>query len=319
MRKSLLMAMLSICLATAPLIPAGAEPLIRPSASFLFAERGEAQLWLDIYAPAPGTESRNLPTVLYVFGGGFKTGSRDHPWLMPFFQQLTLGGYRVVSIDYRLGLKEVKKMGIAQRDLLKKAIDMAVEDLFSATTFLVNNAEATGVDPANIVLCGSSAGAITVLQADWERCNGGALASVLPKDFAYAGVVSFSGAVYSNQGKIAYRSAAPAPTVLFHGIDDKIVTYKKISFFKLCFGGSDCLFPVLEKCGVPCAIYRFRGIGHEVAGSMERNFPLMDRFIRANIVEKKAFTEDATLTDSAIEPWKIKSLDDIYGNPDPQL
>ena len=313
------MAMFSVCLASAPLVPAEAKPAVCPSASFLFAERDSQQLWLDIYAPAPGTESAQLPTVLYVFGGGFKTGSRDNAYLMPFFKQLTDGGYRVVAIDYRLGLKEVTRMGIAQRKLLKKAIDMAVEDLFDATLFLMNNTEATGVDPANIVLCGSSAGAITVLQADWERCNGGALASVLPKDFAYAGVVSFSGAIYSDRGALRYRNAAPAPTALFHGIDDKIVTYKKISFLNLCFGGSSCLFPVLEKCGVPCAIYRFRGIGHEVAGSMERNFPLMDRFIRTNIVQKKAFTEDATLTDSAIEPWQLKSLDDIYANPDLKL
>lgn len=318
MMKRLLMMMLSASLLLAPQ-PSEAEPILRPSSSFLFAERGSEQLWLDIYAPAPEKSADHLPTVLYVFGGGFKTGSRDHEYLMPFFRQLVDSGYRVVAIDYRLGLKEVKKMGIAQRDLLKKAIDMAVEDLFSATVFLLENAAETGVDPNKIVLCGSSAGAITVLQADWERCNGGALASVLPKDFAYAGVISFSGAVYSTQGKPGYRKAAPAPTALFHGIDDKIVTYKKISFFKLCFAGSDALFPALEKSGVPCAIYRFRNIGHEVAGSMERNFPLMDRFIRANVAGEKGFVEDATLTDSAIEPWNLKSLDDIYANPDPKL
>jgi acetyl esterase/lipase len=261
----------------------------------------------------------NLPTVLYVFGGGFKTGSRDHEYLMPFFRQLTGGGYRVVAIDYRLGLKDVTKMGVSQRDLLKKAIDMAVEDLYSATAFLLANPEATGVDPAKIVLCGSSAGAITVLQADWERCNGAAVAAALPADFAFAGVVSFAGAIYSNQGKPRYRNAKPAPTLLFHGIDDKIVTYKKISFFSLCFAGSDALFPVLEKSGVPCAIYRFKGIGHEVAGSMERNYSLMDRFIRADVVGEKPFVEDAILTDSAIEPWKLKSLDDIYSTPDPKL
>lgn len=292
---------------------------IEPSASYLFAERADGPLWLDVYAPAKGTENEGLPTVLYVFGGGFKTGSRDNVYLMPFFKRLTDSGYRVVSIDYRLGLKDVTKMGIAQRDLLKKAIDMAVEDLFSATVFLCNNAGVTGVDPANIVLCGSSAGAITILQADWERCNGGALASVLPKDFSYAGLVSFSGAVYSDRGKVAYRNAAPAPTVLFHGIDDKIVTYKKIALFNLCFGGSDCLYPVLLKSGVPCAIYRFAGIGHEVAASMMRNFPLMDRFIRANVCGGGVFCEDATITDSTIKPWEIKSLDELYSPSAPSL
>lgn len=316
MMKRLLTTMLSAGLLAAPGLPLEAQPAIRPSATFLFAERGSEGLWMDVYAPASGTEGLGMPTLLYVFGGGFKTGNRDHESLIPFYKRLTDDGYRVVAIDYRLGLKDVTKMGIAQRDLLKKAIDMAVEDLFSATVFLLDNAEATGVDPAKIVLCGSSAGAITVLQADWERCNGGALSAVLPRDFAYAGVVSFSGAVYSDRGAVRYRQAAPAPTLLLHGMDDKIVPYKKISFFNLCFAGSHCLFPVLEKSGVPCAIYRFKGIGHEVAGSMMRNYPLMDRFIRANVVDKETFTEDAALTDSAIKPWELKSLDDIYSKSD---
>lgn len=319
MMKRLLMSLFSACMIAVSL-PAEAEPVLKPTSSFLFAEREDGQLWMDIYAPARGTEKLKLPTVLYVFGGGFKTGSRDHEYLMPFFTQLTGSGYRVVAIDYRLGLKDVKKMGIAQRELLKKAIDMAVEDLYAATAFLLANPQATGVDPAKIVLCGSSAGAITVLQADWERCNGGAVAAALPADFAFAGVVSFSGAIYSKQGKPRYRQASPAPTLLFHGIDDKIVTYKKISFFNLCFAGSDTLFPILEKTGVPCAIYRFKGIGHEVAGSMERNYSLMDRFIRANVAGEKPFVEDATVTDSAIEPWvNLKSLDDIYAPADPKL
>lgn len=314
MMKRLLMTMFTVFLAAEISLSAETLPAITPTASFLFAERGADQLWMDVYAPAKGTAGLNLPTVLFVFGGGFKTGTRDQGYLLPFYKQLSDAGYRVVAIDYRLGLKEVTKMGIGQRDLLKKAIDMAVEDLFSATSFLLANPDATGVDPKNIVLCGSSAGAITVLQADWERCNGGALAAGMPKDFAFAGVVAFSGAVYSDRGAVRYRNAAPAPTMLLHGIDDKIVPYKKISFFNLCFAGSHCLFQVLEKSGVPCAIYRFKDIGHEVAASMAHNFPLMDRFLRANVVEKKVLVEDATMTDKAIEPWSLKSLDDIYAN-----
>lgn len=298
------------CLITAA--SASAATPIRPSASYLYAQREDGPLWLDIYDPAPCEVQ--MPTVIFIFGGGFVSGTRDAGHFKPFYRQLSEAGYRVVAIDYRLGLKGVTGMGISQRDKLKKAIDMAVEDLCSAVRFLLDNSDVTGVKSDAVVLCGSSAGAITALQADWERCNGGATASALPEGFAFAGVAAFSGAIYSESGVPAYRKSSPAPTVFFHGIDDKIVTYTQIRFMSLCFGGSSCLCKVFEKNDWPYAIYRFKGIGHEVAGSMVRNFPLMDRFIRLNVMGGGNFVEDSTISDSAIKPREdLKSLDQLYG------
>ena len=61
--KRLLMSLFSACMIAASL-PAEAEPALKPTSSFLFAEREDGQLWMDIYAPARGTEKLNLPTVL---------------------------------------------------------------------------------------------------------------------------------------------------------------------------------------------------------------------------------------------------------------
>ena len=47
--------------------------------------------------------------------------------------------------------------------LLDKAIHLAVEDLFSATSYLIEHQEELGIAPSNIVVAGSSAGAITSL------------------------------------------------------------------------------------------------------------------------------------------------------------
>ena len=144
----------------------------------------------------------------------------------------------MATIDYRLGLKDVKKMGIAQVDVLENAINMAVEDLCAATRYLVDNAEALGIDPRKLILCGSSAGAITVLQTEWAHSNGAACTQALPSDFRYAGVVSFAGAVLSRSGAIRY-GREPAPTLFLHGTADKIVEYKHIHLLRNHFDGSD--------------------------------------------------------------------------------
>ena len=156
---------------------------------------------MDVYDPADGSETSvngvEKPLVIFMFGGGFIRGTRDDESYNGWFRTMTENGYRVVSIDYRLGLKGSNKVGIAQVNVLDKAIHMAVEDLFSATNFILENADQFEVSPDNIVISGSSAGAISVMQAEYEIANGTSWASVLPEGFNYAGVMSFSGAILS--------------------------------------------------------------------------------------------------------------------------
>ena len=77
--------------------------------------------------------------MIFVFGGGFAGGVRDNKQYIPYFEFLNDNGYDVVSIDYRLGLKDVKgatDMSVREMvTLFNRAVTMAVEDLFSATRF----------------------------------------------------------------------------------------------------------------------------------------------------------------------------------------
>ena len=203
-----------------------AQDLLKPDETFLFAERDSINLYMDVYYPADGSEMTvdgvNKPTILYVFGGGFKVGRKDTPTAREWFRLLTDEGFTVAAIDYRLGLKGVEGMGSIND--VYNAIQIAVEDLFSATKYILDNAEEVDIDPSSLVIAGSSAGAITVLQAEWELCNRMGSSVMLPKDFRYAGVMSFAGAIYSRQGTVRYHSE-PAPHLLFHGTADRIVTY----------------------------------------------------------------------------------------------
>ncbi len=180
-------------------------------------------LKLDIYK----TDSATIlpqPCLVFVFGGGFKEGTRDARHYQPYFHYFATKGYTVVSIDYRLGMKGKEAPGILNHKPLQQAIEMAVADLYIATNYLLEHADDLNIDPSLIILSGSSAGAITVLQADYMERDNHPAASVLPDDFRYAGVISFAGGIFSEEGLPSYTQR-PAPTLFFHGSADKLVPY----------------------------------------------------------------------------------------------
>ena len=290
--------------------------LLSPDGTYVYEKRDTCDLFMDVYDPADGSEETFMghrkPTIIFMFGGGFVGGQRDNQSYNSWFRQLTENGYRVISIDYRLGLKGASKMGIAQVNLLDKAIHMAVEDLFSATNFILENAEQLGVERDNIVISGSSAGAITVMQAEYEVANRTSYASVLPQDFNYAGVMSFAGAILSRKGKVKYETA-PCPTMMLHGTADKIVPYRQIALFNLGFYGGGKLVDRFKKFGYDYNMYHFIDYGHEIAGSMQSTFDLQLDFLEKNVIQGKKRIIEAWISDPDV--WKgsqLKSLKDIY-------
>lgn len=281
------------------------EAQIKPDATYMYSQRDTCSLYMDIYEPSKDktttADGQEKPTVIFMFGGGFITGTRDNENYHKWFQEMKNDGYRIVSIDYRLGLKGCRKVGIAQVNVLDNAIHMAVEDLFSATRFMIDNAETLGIDPANLVISGSSAGAISVMQAEYEICNRTQWSKVLPEDFNYAGVMSFSGAILSREGKVDYKKR-PCPTLMLHGTVDGLVPYKQIKFFNLGFFGAGKLVERYEKFGFNYNMYHFIDYGHEVAGSMETTMDLQKKFLECNVMRKKDRIIEAWISDPDV--WK---------------
>ena len=195
-------------------------------------------------------------------------------------------------------------------DAIDNAIHIAVEDLFSATGFIIDNAAELGIDTGNIVLMGSSAGAISVLQAEYEICNGSMCAQVLPEGFNYKGVVSLAGAILSRNGALKYAKT-PCPMLLFHGTADKVVNYKQTKFFKIGWYGSNTIASVCRKNGYNHCIYRYEGARHEIAGSGLENLPAIMEFLEVNVSDGIARSIDATVTDPRIEPSTL-TLSELY-------
>ena len=82
-RKFLATTVVIVAMACAGSAACQAQDLLKPDETFLFAERDSINLYMDVYYPADGSEMTvdgvNKPTILYVFGGGFKVGRKDTP------------------------------------------------------------------------------------------------------------------------------------------------------------------------------------------------------------------------------------------------
>ena len=314
-----LAATLGYSISAAGKVPADETKVIKvPDATYMFAERDTCELFMDVYNPAARSvqtfEGKKKPTVIFMFGGGFIRGTRDDESYHKWFKQLTDNGYRVISIDYRLGLKGSKKVGVAQVNVLDAAIHLAVEDLFSATNFIIENADQLGVDPSSLIISGSSAGAISVMQAEYEIANRTSWASVLPEGFNYAGVMSFSGAILSREGKVDFAEET-CPVLMLHGTADSLVPYKQIAVLNLGFFGSGRLVDRFKKYGYNYNMYHFEDYGHEIAGSMDTTTDLQFRFIETNIMQGKKRIVEAWISDPDV--WKgygPQSRNELYGN-----
>ena len=284
----------------------------------LYAVKGADSLYLDHYiAPVEG----NRPCMMFVFGGGFAAGHRDNKLYTQYFEFLTKQGFDVVSIDYRLGLKNLGKSAgdFSIRDMIgtiTNAINIAVEDLFSATLFVIDKAEEWQIDTANIVTSGSSAGAITVLQAEQNICNRTARAAVLPAGFNYAGVISFAGAVFSTDGNPKWNNQ-PAPIMLFHGTADRQVPYDKATMLRVGFFGSKFLSDEFTKQGWSHWFYTINYDSHNVAGSpMFDNHNEILTFLRDFALARRPLTIKTDENDGNLPKCKtnFKIMDYIEAN-----
>ena len=257
-----------------------------------FAVREGHELLLDRYTPActVTADDEARPCVVFVFGGGFVGGTRDAEKYIPFFEHLVNRGCDVVSIDYRLGMRDVRDPNVVEAvAAFRNTVDMAVEDLYDATLYILDHCREWHVDPSKIIAGGSSAGAITVLQAENGICNSSELARRLPEEFNYGGVISFAGAVFSMTGRPDWKKQ-PCPILMFHGTADRNVPYRKGAVLGVGFYGSATIAEQLHEAGSPYYFYSVDYEDHSLAESpMTDNLDLINRFISDFVVDRRHF------------------------------
>ena len=279
--------------------------------TYTYTKRDSQSLKLDVYSTYTGEMQ---PCLMFVFGGGFKEGTRDAEIYSDYFNHFANKGFTVVSIDYRLGMEGEKAPSMFNYKPMEKSIELAVEDLYIATQFLLENAFELNIDTTQIIISGSSAGAIAVLQADYEKRNSFESSKTLSPKFQYAGVIAFSGSIFSREGAPTY-TIAPAPTLLFHGNADKLVPYNNTRFFNIGMFGSNTLAKEFRKNEYPYLFYSMEGNGHEVAEYPMTDFlPEIEQFITDYIFNKKQLFIDINYRDKNRVVEISDSPKDYYNN-----
>lgn len=250
--------------------------------TFIYNIVGSDTLRLDLYETS-GIDKPS-PALIFAFGGGFVNGERDRSDYIGMFEFLAHNGISVVSIDYRTQLRHLTSAdtGSMSRmvDCLTDAITCAVSDFLSATGYVLSNAASWNIDPSLIFASGSSAGAITALQAEYMLCNTPGGIGGFPADFNFAGVISFAGAIFS-EGELEW-TRTPAPMLLFHGDADSNVPYTDATINSDGLYGSGPISKSLADKGVKHWLHTFKGVDHAIAiRPIYRNRGEIFDFIRA--------------------------------------
>jgi len=258
-----------------------------------------SNLELDVYTPLNDTET-NRPLILLVHGGGFSGGKRDNPLERSFSEDMAQRGYVVASISYRLTRKG-KGFGCdcpkeEKRDTFLKAS----QDIYRATEFLIEQSTSLGVDPNQIILIGSSAGAEAVLNAAFMQ-NDPEYSAILEAPIQFAGVISFAGALLS-VSEITAKNAVPS--LFFHGKKDRLVPYKTDAHHYcdpdakgyILLDGSKTIAKKLWKLKVPTQLVNDPKGNHDWANIPYKRPDHISKFIWKTIIKREKIKKRVRLT-----------------------
>jgi acetyl esterase/lipase len=240
-----------------------------------YVKDGHARNKLDLYLPEKS--DKPLPVIVFVHGGGWQAGDKQHCPAIPFVAR----GYAVASVNYRLSNHA--------------RFPAQIEDCKGAIRWLRANAERYNLDPKHFGAWGESAGghlvALLGTTGDVKELEGKgghadlssrvqAVCDVYgPTDFlviaaqaAETGRKSaidhdadsspeaklIGGAIPKNKDRaakaspITYVSKDDAPFLILHGTRDNLVPVAQ----------SEVLHKALKKAGVESTLVSLEGAGH---------------------------------------------------------
>jgi acetyl esterase/lipase len=197
---------------------------------------------LDYKFIAPASDTmKHRPFILMVHEGAFLFGTLENE--MGKARLLARKGYAAASISYRLGFNggsEQNACGGNNREIVQ-AVYRAVQDTYAALHYFAGKADELGIDPGQMMLAGSSAGAITIsallymTEADFEALLPGIVKTLGRLDPNSKGAPFKVRALLSYLGygvfKSSYITSANAmPTVFFQRTGDDVLPYQKGTF-----------------------------------------------------------------------------------------
>ena len=216
--------------------------------TYQYAIKGTDTLYVDRHIDLSRVKGDKIPTMIYMYGGGWAFGSRGGR-----FDYLTDIGVQVISIDYRKGLT---KYGYnpAPADEMEAAIKMALDDLTDAMAFVLQHAEDWKVDVDKVMLSGSSAGGITTVLAIYDICNDGPYSKKFPAGWMPAGYIGYAGGIISREKELTWAKK-PCPVMFFHGSADFSVAFDRVQSDELNVFGPKYILAQMHEMEVPNWLY----------------------------------------------------------------
>jgi predicted esterase len=284
--KSLFITFAAIALVAANAIAQG--KITKETATY--AEKDGKEILLDKYIDNTFRSEGKHPAFIYVHGGGFAAGNRLNTQQNRYCKHFAEQGFVSITIDYRLGIpadNEMPENREPSHATIIKAVDMACEDLISATNYIISKAEEWNIDTSKIIISGSSAGAITCLTTEYWICNGDKRTDVLPKGFNYAGIISHAGSVIIPSGDFRWKKT-PCPIMLMHGSVDQLVAFNLRNAPGMNQAGSNYLHKQFSEMNASHWFYEKIGADHIIAVTpLEYNFGEIDTFVRKFVMNGK--------------------------------
>jgi len=242
--------------------PPEVTPLALPgSEPFVYRQTGTNELRLHVVKPVGWKASDKNPCLVMFFGGGWASGTPEKS--VGWAKWAAKLGVVGVAPDYRTR----KRLGGTPED--------CISDARAAVRWVQEHAAELGIDPAKIVVMGTSAGghiaAWTAIPQKGPGTDDPGSPDPLPaalillnpvsdtKDGGYGGTKRFGG---SAERALAcsvpdQMPATMPPVLIFHGTKDETVPY----------ANSTALMEKLKANGNRCELVTFDGLGHSYYSS----------------------------------------------------
>lgn len=236
-------------------------------------------LKLDVYYPKTDL-FKNRPMVMLIHGGAFYIGSKESACEATLATSLAKRGYLVASIDYRLGFK------LMPSDIELSAY-RAIQDANAALRFLAHNAKGLGIDPTQVYIGGTSAGAVASLNTAFMKNDERPERIMKASQEGLLGKIEESGNKYTEKftikavvnmwGAVADLNIIDKdeniPVLSIHGTADDIVPFENDYPFRNSLMinrlvmdkmyGSKSIHDRLQILGIRNRLVSLDGLGHE--------------------------------------------------------
>jgi acetyl esterase/lipase len=271
-------------------------------------------LIMDVFMPPVADTVTNRPVVVLGHGGGFiniafmggtsLVGTMDNDDVQALADTLAHWGYIAAVIEYRLGFN------VGSPSSIQRAFWRGAQDMSAAIRFFRKNASWFGVDPNRVFSGGTSAGAFCALYAGFidapERmAETYQLVPIFKKDLGALhsrsivelssfnpftgtgvtgddvdsiprGIAAYWGAIE----ELNWISQGPnqAPTIMFHGTSDPIVSNKcnkpfaNVALVAPTTCGSYMMDSIMTLHSMPHEVYYGQGEFHEYWGVLNGNW-----------------------------------------------